>query len=336
MARMHPFVVMSLEMKKAIKISSTDDGLLLNDYILSFDSLHSENVSFLSSAVDPYIDVSARIICTEETIRILNTFKRKPNALVCQNHHPFSVGKLTIELLPSGGVLGASSLYVSMEDYSLLYAPLLRSDSFLGLRSFRLKKADTLVVRALHCPTIRLRRSEEIQRLLSRVEDLLSKGIPPIIFCSPVGGAQELTHYLSQREVPLSLHSSIFKVHKVYESFGCKLGSYKQFSKSSARDSVVLLPSTRYLSSSLKLLENRPKLRLENDYRNLGVFGMEDTFYWNMHANFEELRKDIFPKVAPKKLYFYGPYSKAYERHTKASKRLTTVALYQNRQPSLF
>jgi hypothetical protein len=123
-------------MKKVIKISSTEDGLFLNDFILSFDSCRSKFVSFLSSALNPFLDISAQIITTEETLRILQAFNREPNALICQYNRSFSVGKLKIELFPSGGVLGAASLYVETDGSSLLYAPMLRTKSFVSLRVY--------------------------------------------------------------------------------------------------------------------------------------------------------------------------------------------------------
>ena len=169
-------------MKKTLKISSTEDGLFLDDFILSFDSCRSKHISFLSSALNPFLDISARIFATEETLRILEVFNRKPNALVCQYNRAFSVGKLRIELLPSGGILGGASLFVETEGTSLLYAPLLRSKGFLSLRSMQLKSANFLILNALHPVNIsaKVKRKNEIERLLIRIEKDIQSGNWPV------------------------------------------------------------------------------------------------------------------------------------------------------------
>jgi len=325
-------------MKKFLKISSTEDGLFLDDFILSFDSCRSKHLSFLSSAVNPFLDISARIFATEETLRIFQTFDRKPNALVCQYNRPFFFGKLRIELLPSGGVLGGASLHVETEGLSLLYAPLLRSKGFLSLRSMQLKSASVLILNALHPLNIssKVKRKNEIDKLFSRVESDIQSGSWPVIVCPQVGIAQELSYLFSERNIPLTVHRSIYKVHKVYEQFGSQVGSYTQFNPSREQKAVLLLPHSRFLRN-LQVKGRRLKYLVQGDFVEFEEHSrdFDEKFYLNLHADMEEIKSIVIPEVRPKRLVLFGPYAKNYAEELKSQvPAISTV--FQNNQPDLF
>ena len=136
-----------------IPIRSTDDGIHLSNSILWFDSRANGQLSFVSSAQCPSKVQVPQIITTEETLKILAAQKNEPqthNALVCQYNRPFSIGRLRMELLPSGGILGGASLYVETEQGRLLYAPYLQTQKSGTVRQMQLKKAHTLILNAYH------------------------------------------------------------------------------------------------------------------------------------------------------------------------------------------
>src|SRR5690348_7431391 len=108
-------------------VRQTDDGLHLANSILWLDSQDSGDLSFLSSATTSFQPKVPQVIATEETIKILEAYRKKPNALVCQYNRPFSIGRLKMELLPSGCVLGGASLYVETDKGRILYAPQLQT-----------------------------------------------------------------------------------------------------------------------------------------------------------------------------------------------------------------
>src|SRR5689334_3572085 len=124
----------------AISIRQTEDGLHLSGSILWFDSQNSGELSFLSSASSSLQARVPQVIATEETVRILESQKRRPNALVCQYNRPFSVGRLKMELLPSGSILGGASLHVETDEGRLLYAPHLQLHRIPTVRQMQLKK----------------------------------------------------------------------------------------------------------------------------------------------------------------------------------------------------
>ena len=103
-----------------MQVKQTDDGLHLANSILWLDAQDSGDLSFLSAASTTFHPKVPQVIATEETIKILEAFRKKPNALKCQYNRPFSIGRLRIELLPSGSVLGGASLFVETDQGKLL------------------------------------------------------------------------------------------------------------------------------------------------------------------------------------------------------------------------
>ena len=325
-------------MKKGIKISSTEDGLFLNDFILSFDSCRSNTVSFLSSAQNPRQQVSSRIIATEETVRILKVFQRKTNALTCQYNRPFSMGKLGLECLPSGGILGGASLYLETDGTSLLYAPLLRPKTFESLRSMQLKQAKFLVISALHpihSPNF-VRRKGEIERLTFSLHKDLQEGKRPFVFCPPVGTAQEVIYWCSQKNIPVFTHRLIHETNRAYSAFGSQLGASSLIKSGKIQEGVFLFPD-HFAKRVARIGENESTYLVKKDFVGFEqqVRGYDDIFYLHLHADLEEIKTLVIPEVRPKRILFFGPYAKAYAEELK-NQALAVSPIFHNNQWALF
>src|SRR5690349_6055959 len=89
-----------------LRLRSLNRGLHLKSSILCLDAQIDGQLTFLSSASELMKAIGMRVIATEETTKILETFGLKTNSLICQYNRPFSLGKLSMELLPSGHCLG--------------------------------------------------------------------------------------------------------------------------------------------------------------------------------------------------------------------------------------
>ncbi len=272
-------------------------------------------------------------------MRILGAFNRKPNALICQYNRAFSLGKLKIELLPSGGVLGGASLFVEMDGNTLLYAPLLRTKGFISLRSMQLRQAQVLLIKASHPVhmSTKGRRKNEVERLLQQVEIDIQKGRWPVLICPPVGTAQEVSFLLSERGIPVSVHPSIGKVHKVYEAFGSHVGAFHVKRQAGDDASVLLLPQSPYLRNARSLCLQRPTYLVQKDFVDYSnrYPDVEDRFYLNIHADIEDIKTLILPEVRPKRVVLFGPYSKAYADELKGFVQNVST-IFQNNQPPLF
>lgn len=328
----------------SIPIRSTEDGIHLTNSILWFDSRTNGQLSFVSSADVPSKVKVPQIITTEETLKILSAKKNAPlthNALVCQYNRPFSIGRLRMELLPSGGVLGGASLYVETENGRLLYAPYLQTQKSGTVRQMQLKKAHTLILNAYHPdPNQALpNRKKERDRFVEAVKNAVENGQFPLILCRPTAIAQELTKILSDEAIPVTVHPSVFKVHKVYESFGSTLGKFAQYSsRTTHRNRPLIWPTPAKPGHFRTNLPDGPIFLIEQTAGETplptGLKRSVERFYFSHACDGVELR-EVIAAVGPKELYFTGPYAKRYVEEMK-SLCPKVKPLFQNDQPTLF
>ena len=327
-----------------IKLKSTDDGLHIADSILWLDSHLNGELSFLSSASALTRSKVPQVIATEETVKILEACRKKPAALVCQYNRPFSIGRLKMELLPSGSILGGASLYVETEKGRVLYAPCLQPHPIATVRKMQVKKANALILGAFHPDPHQSmpNRRKERDRLIHDLKEQLAAGQYPVLLCDPISTAQEITKFLSEAQIPVSVHPTIFRVNKVYEACGSTLGQYSLMKKRRGPPRVLLLPKSRRGKTVFSVRgHDGPIFMVEDalpqfrrDTSDAFSTKVLNTFYLSTHCDGPEL-KAIIQLVAPKELYFFGPYAKRYVEEM-AGVCPKIKPLYVNEQPTLF
>ena len=330
-----------MEPKSDYNIVTSGDGLHLGGSILWLDSRSAGGLSFLSSASRDRPDKGPQIIATEETLKILETYKKKPNALVCQYNRPFSIGKLRMELLPSGSMLGGASLYVETDHKKILYAPTLQTQKVPTVRQMQLKKASTLILRAQYPdPNFQApNRKKEKERLLETVTRLLSRDTYPIILCNPHTGAQELTQFLIESRIPVAVHPSIQKIHRVYEAYGPSLGDYSLYSARHTKKKVLIFPIREFSRGRKRrplpeapviIVEDSPGESVETAF----FREIADRFHISSDCDGRDLR-DVITTVSPKEIYLFGPYIRQYAEELKNT-GVKPKLLFPNQQPTLF
>lgn len=323
------------------KLISTNDGIKLDQSILWFDANESAELSFLSSAHRSGRRPRSQVITTEETAKLLASKKKPINALVCQYNRPFSVGKLRMELLPSGSVLGGASLYLEADQDRILYAPILQTQKNATVRQMQLKKANTLVLGAFVEPgsqNASINRKKEKELFLSFVKEKVASGCFPFIFCRTLGTAQEVTKLLSDEGLEIACHPSIHRLNKVYESFGARLGKYQVFTKHT-KNRVVLLPKDGRFRHLVSQSSDRSSIIVVEDGFGIkaGVtplFANETVFRLCAASDAKDL-KEIIQAVSPKQVSVFGPFAKAYVKEISTYFK-NVDSLYENDQPTLF
>ncbi len=326
----------------SLRVTSTEDGLHLDGSILWLDGHQAGQLSFLSSAASGQpTPEGPQVIATEETVRLLEVRKRRPNALVCQYNRPFSIGKLKMELLPSGSVLGGASLYVETDRGRLLYAPAVQPEKSSLVRQMQLKKAQTLVLGAFHPdPSSPMpSRKKEKERLAAAVKKQLADGKSPVIFCQPIATAQELTKLLTEEGIAVCVHSSIYNLNRVYEQFGSPLGSYSIFNPRKKRDRVLLLPlSSRPQKGLRRPIPEGPVFLVEETLTPSNPPGpnvdVADRFFISSYADGRDIR-EIINAVGPKEVLIFGPYAKRYCEDLKNC-HPSVRPLFSNAAPPIF
>ena len=323
-----------------VEIKVTEDGLQLEGTILWFDSHRRGLLSFLSSANMAGRCSGPKFLATEETLKMLEAFHRKPQALVCQYNRPFSIGKLKMELLPSGTMLGGAILLVETEGERILYANAIQTQKLSTVRPLQICQADSLILSANrpylhdHMPS----RKKEKERFLQAIRRHVQQGNFPVVFCDVFATAQELTKWLSEDGIGVAVHSSIHRIHKIYDSFSSHLGKYSLFTGKNRKGKVLLFPPPFSNRGPRGGVPEGPVLIVEDatEESYAGSFGDGDAEHFSINsvAHGRDL-KDIIAKISPKKMFLHGTYTKQYMAELKYAAPLL-VPLYPNDQPTLF
>ncbi len=331
----------------AHRVRLTEDGIHLSGSILSFDAQESGQLSFLSSAQTTPRAKGPRLIASEETVKILQKTATpgaasRESMLGTQYNRPFSLGMLKLELLPSGTVLGGTSLHVETEKGKLFYVPALQVNRIDTVRQYQVKKASTLVLGAFHPnPDQALpQRKREKERLLEAVERSIAAGQWPVIACEPLGTGQEITKMLTERGWNVSAHPAIYRYNVAYSSCGVTLGKFYRYYGGRPRQKILLLPlpSRRRRLTTTPKIHGLPTFYVEDSNKissELVAFHeVSDRFVMSTTSDGPEL-KAFVEAVGAKEVYLFGPYVKKYIEAWK-SLPVKIKPLFPHNQPALF
>lgn len=302
-----------------LKPSLSTDGLHLLGSILWLDAFSCKSLCFVSSVLSVQKVQAAQIIATEETAKLLGLAGKRLNILTCQYNRPFSVGRLNMELLPSGSVLGGATLYIESEGSTFLYAPDIQNQKSALVRKLQSKKASTLILKTCHPDphsNFSARRKEK-EQLIGDIKNFIASGTYPIIYCSHYVTAQEITALLAQNDIPVAVHPSIYKINKIYEIYGSHLGSYTAYNHRYHLNKVCIFP---LISRRSSVPVNSPILRVVDPSKTetTDYFPSFSGRTYHISTTADGLGLQAFiQSVNPQHLYFVGPYAKIYAHELK-------------------
>lgn len=322
-------------------LRATEDGIQIRDSILWLDARFTRDLSFLSSACCLSGRTEARVITTEETVKLLAINNIKLNALICPYNQTVALGQLKMELLPSGTGLGSASLWVEQRHGSLLYAPQLQPQKTGITRVMQLKQADTLVLgaRSPFPAHHHASRKKEKERLLQAVQERLAQGEYPVILCEPYAIAQEICKYLAEHGIEPAVHKSIYRINQIYAMYGSDLGSFHLLHKRLRDKKVLILPGSNLTRAvdrrplpdgPIFCIEESPQLPSSPDLRR----PVAERFFMSSYGDAREL-KSIIQTVNPREVLVSGPYAKQYAEELSSSK-LSVEAIFPSHLPNLF
>lgn len=214
----------------------------------------AEAIAFVSHARAPRLSGGAdvRLITTERT-RLLRAVEVAPRGraaatLVTPFGRPFALGRLRLELLPSGHVPGAAQLYVEADGRRVAYCGPLNPTPGRFAEAPQVRAADALCLEAPMAPYLgRLPpRAEAEAALLRAVERALDDGVTPVVLAPALGAAEEVVALLGGAGLPLRLHARVAAWLDAYARIGVAVpaphGRVRRFRGTPARGEVVVWP----------------------------------------------------------------------------------------------
>ena len=191
--------MLEINSSSEIKLSGTD---------IYFDSKRAVPLSFVSSANIDRLPKSTKIIATPQTVKLLGG-KIKGSAVLSSPYgKPFTLGSYSIELIPSGQMLGAAQVVVEKDGRRIVYAGSFKLRHTATAGYVELRRCDTLIVDCAYgAPKFVFPPPEAVmESIFEFVNRTLFEDNIPVILINPMGKAQDLIIFLGERDIELSLH----------------------------------------------------------------------------------------------------------------------------------
>lgn len=226
-------------------------------------------------------------------------------------NEPFSVNGCTVELFPSGHMLGAAQILIE-DGWRIVYTGDFKLEKGETAEQAQTKLCDILIMECTYgLPKYVFPPREEVTEEIVRfVEQILNDGGVPVLFAYSMGKAQEVMKLLSHRNVLMMVPKSVYEIAKLYEQAGVTFSDYGLFTGGDLRDTVLIGP---WSMRRLGLLDGITKVRkaaltgwaLEPAAPRR--YNVDAAFPLSDHADFDGLLKYV-RTVQPKKVYtVHGP-----------------------------
>ena len=235
-----------------IKLSGTD---------IHFDSKRAVPLSFVTSANFSRLPRSEKIIATPETVKLLGKKTRGSAVLSSPYGKPFTLGSYSIELIPSGQMLGAAQVVVEKDGKRMVYAGGFKLKNTPTAGYAELRRCDTLVVDCAYgAPKFIFPPPEVVmESIFEFVNRTLFEDAVPVILVNPVGKAQDLAIFLGERDVEMSLHPAVARTLRLYGELGVRIPPYGGIRRKHFRNRVLIAPLSYRDSAAV---ENLPRKKV--------------------------------------------------------------------------
>lgn len=297
-----------------------DQGIHLKGTDLWFDSRKKAKLSFISSANVDRFASPEKVICTPETIKLIEKKIKKSVVLACPYHRPFTLGNLHVELIPSGHMPGSSQIVVNNGNKSIIYTGEINLRQSLTSVPAHVKRCQILVIKCTYgTPKYNFPPSGQvIGSLIEFIDASLCSGSSPVLLAETPGKAQEVMKILSENGYKMSAHKSIYKAAKIYEQFGIELSNYEPFKAKRLEGKVLIFPPLKGESKNLDRIKNkRVALIIEaaNDEKSYmkRVFNADEVFPLSTQAGYDELLEFV-EFVRPETVYLIHGHSTEFAR----------------------
>ncbi len=299
-----------------------DEGIHLKNTDIWFDAKKGAKFSFISHANLGHLAPHDKVIATPETLKLCEGKLKNSVTLACPYGRQFSLGKAQVELIPAGYILGSAQIVVEINGSRIIYTGEFKLGGSKTIEPGEAKRCDILVMRCTYgLPKYVFPNADEVvENLCAFVEKFLSRGITPVLLANPLGESQEVVKILGDMGYRLSLHSSIFRIVKIYEDFGVSFSNYDRYRSKKIEGSILIVPPYARGGQVVEGIEEKriavlTGWALEKEFVK-SVFGADEAFPISNCADFKELIAYVgFAK--PREVYLVGRFSAEFARVLK-------------------
>lgn len=230
-------------------------GVRVAGTVLACDAAAGGDLVFLSHApapgargkraLPPIGGARRQILATELTLALLGPAgeRLRHHALAVGYGRPFHLGKLRLEIFPSGFMPGSASVLCETEGRRIVYAGPIGA----AADGRQVRAADALCVDASFARAdVNLRtRADALAEVGAAVRDALAAGSAPVVLVEPAATAIDVGVALAADRIGLSAHRDIMVTAAAYRDAGVPVPPLQRFASRIAPGEALLWPARR-------------------------------------------------------------------------------------------
>ena len=300
---------------------SLEADVYLKDIGLWLDPGAKKSFAFVSHGHSDHLRRHERVLLSEATALFYRAaFGGTGEVMARAFHQPFSVNGCTVELFPSGHMLGAAQILVEGEQ-RVVYTGDFKLEHGQTSEPAQIKTCDILIMECTYGqPRYVFPPREEIyETILHFVEQCFNDNRVPVFYAYRLGKAQEAMKLLGDRNIPVAVPPPVFETARLYEQAGVTFSGYTLYTGGLLKQTALVGPWTMARQGLLDGIKNKRTAALTGWAVNGAAhrFGVDIAFPLSDHADFPGLLNYI-RNAQPKKVYtLHGPRS--FSKHVRAA-----------------
>ncbi|MBN1941010.1 MAG: hypothetical protein JW772_02400 [Candidatus Diapherotrites archaeon] len=249
----------------------------------------------------------------------------------------FSMPLAKVSLHNSGHILGSSQVLIEGDNTIAITSDFKLQDSLVQKGAEILKSDVLLIETTFGLPAFEFPSREQVYSEMSKWIREKTKNSFVLLAGYSLGKAQELTAISNEYAgITPIVHDSIFKMNKVYEKEGVKLGEYYKLDHNLRDSNVLIMPPSLVKPELISVLEETLGKKIFSamatgwQYRNCysKIFPLSD------HADFNQLMHYV-KEAKPKAVFTFHGYAREFANTVQRRLRIPSRALEEAPQKFL-
>lgn len=284
-----------------------DNGIAIAGLEFVLDAGRACEFGFVSHAHTDHARKHDRIIATPETV----LFYRQRFPQVPTRAIPFGrrikFGEATVELFPSGHMLGAAQILVEIQRTRIVYTGDFKVYPNFTCPPLETRRCDILIMESTYGdPAYSFPPQNEVYaKIVGFVKRTLADKNTPVLMGYAMGKTQEAVSLLQQHGFEVCVDTHVAKVNQLYRTAGIKLEPTEHYLHTALENKVVVVSPQSLRNREYHEIKRKKSLFLSGwavGSKNRNHFGADAGVPLSDHADFTQLLSYI-QACSPSKIY---------------------------------
>ncbi|MFH2056193.1 MAG: MBL fold metallo-hydrolase RNA specificity domain-containing protein [bacterium] len=224
-----------------------DNGIGIIGLTARLDASRGCELGFVSHAHSDHAKRHKKIIATPETALLYGSRYRNVPARVLPYNRPAKIDDVTVELLPSGHMLGAAQIMVRADGQRIIYTGDFKVYPNLTCTPLETRRCDVLIMESTYGDPqyVFPPQAEVYARVVMFIQRCRDERQLPVLVGYAMGKAQEAVKLAQSQGFEVAVDSAVGRICELYRSAGVPLGSTPNWRTVNLQEQVlVVTPQT--------------------------------------------------------------------------------------------